>query len=61
MKYVRVTVHDRDTYPLLAEHGLDIQPNSATNIAIERVTFYLIQQNLSNLPTNCFGINFDKI
>ena len=33
----RVIVHDWNTFPLLAEHGLDIQPNTVTNIAIERV------------------------
>ena len=34
----RVTVHNRGTFPLLDEHGLDIKPNTATNIAIERVS-----------------------
>ena len=34
----RVAVHNRGTFPLLDEHGLDIKPNTATNIAIERVS-----------------------
>ena len=41
---LRVTVHSRWTFPSLAEHGLDIQPNTATNVAIERVSLVLSQE-----------------
>ena len=37
IKHFRVVIHDRETLPLLDEHGLDIQPNTVTNVAIERV------------------------
>ena len=45
-KKFRVTVHNRWTFPALAEHGLDIRPNTATNVAIERVSLVLIHKNV---------------
>ena len=39
----RVTVHSRDTPPLIEDNRLMIEPNMATDIAIERVrTFFLL-------------------
>ena len=43
----RVTVHNRRTFPSVAEHGLDIQPNTETNIAIERVSLILSRRMCS--------------
>ena len=38
---VRVTVHDRATSPLIEDNGHMVEPNTATDIAIERVSMFL--------------------
>jgi hypothetical protein len=36
---LRVVVHSSSTLPLVDEHGFDMQPNSATNIAFHLVNY----------------------
>ena len=36
----RVTVHSRKTPPLIEDNGLMVEPNTATDIAIERVSTF---------------------
>ena len=35
--FFRVTVHSRNAPPLIEDNGLMVEPNTATDIAIERV------------------------
>ena len=35
----RVTIHHTEVRPLVSEFGLDVEPNKATNFAIEKVRY----------------------
>ena len=36
--YTRVVIHDRDELPLIDDEGINVEPNTATDIAIEHVS-----------------------
>ena len=38
----RVTLHQPEVRPLVSEFGLDVEPNKATNFAIEKVQYYVL-------------------
>ena len=54
---IRVTVHDRATSPLIEDNGHMVEPNTATDIAINRVSMFYVLCNFLmkyiSKPTVC--------
>ena len=42
----RLVIHDASTLPLVDEYGMDLQPNTASSVAIQQAKIFFSQSNV---------------